>query len=102
MNTFLTARHFNAREELKEYVMNATSKLEKYYDNIIDCTVTLDYEKNNSQNGQHIKIVEIKVNVFNQLMKATEKSEHFEVAIDAAVDDLIKQLKKYKELKRDH
>ncbi|MCA0446193.1 MAG: ribosome-associated translation inhibitor RaiA [Bacteroidetes bacterium] len=102
MNTYLTARHFNAREELKDYVMDATSKLEKYYDGIIDCSVLLDYEKNNSQNGHHMKVVEIKVTVFNQLMKATEKSEHFEVAVDNAIDDIIRQLKKYKELKRDH
>lgn len=102
MNTFLTARHFNAREDLKNYIMDATAKLEKYYDGIIDCRVTLDYEQNEKHNGNRTKIVEIKVTVFNQMMKSKETSEHFEVAVDAAIDDIIKQLKKYKEMHRTH
>lgn len=102
MNTYITARHFNAREDLKDYVNASTSKLEKYYDGIVDCTVVLDYEQNDIQNKHHIKLVEIKINVFNKLLKAAERHEHFEVAIDNAVDDLIVQIKKYKEKKNVH
>lgn len=102
MNTYFTARHFNAREDLKNYAHASVEKLSKFYDGIIDCTIVLDYEQNDVSKGQHMKVAEIKINVQNQLMKASETHEHFEVAIDNCVDSLIKQLKRYKETRRDH
>lgn len=102
MNTYFTARHFTAREDLKDYAHAAAEKLSKYYDGIIDCTIVLDYEQNDISKGHHMKIAELQLNVFNQHMKARETHEHFEVAIDNCVDDLIKQLKRYKETRRDH
>lgn len=102
MNTFFTARHFNAREDLKDYAMASTERLKKYYDGIIDCSIVLDYNQNEKHNGFHTKIAEIQVNVYNQHLKAVETHEHFEVAIDNAVDDLVKQLKRYKETRHPH
>ncbi len=102
MNTNFTARHFNAREDLKEYAMASVEKLKKYYDGIIDCSVVLDYNQNEKHNGFHIKKAEVNLNVFNQHMKAVETHEHFEVAIDNAVEDLIKQLKRYKETRKQY
>jgi len=89
MRINFTARHFKAPEQLKEFSEKKVSKLKKYYDNIIECEITLSYEK-------LTQVAEISVRVYSQTLCVVEKSDDIFKSIDAAVDKLERQLKKYK------
>jgi len=89
MRISFTARHYKAPEKLKNYAENKVKKLEKFFDGIIDCDIVLDYIKDQ-------QIAEIKINVYNNVLAATEQSDDVYKSIDNAVDKLERQLKKYK------
>jgi putative sigma-54 modulation protein len=95
MQINFTARHFRAPERLKQYAEKKVSGLKKYYDGIIDCEIILDYEKLN-------QVAEISAKVYSQRLVAIEKTEDIYKSIDLAVDKLERQLKKFKEKRRNH
>jgi putative sigma-54 modulation protein len=95
MHITFTARHFKATNRLKEYSEKKVTRLKRYYDGIIECEIILDYEKLD-------QIAEIAIKVYGQRLVAIEKSEDIFKSIDAAVDKLERQVKKYKEKLKDH
>ena len=95
MQITFTARHFKATSRLKGYCEKKVSRLKRYYDGIIECEIILDYEKLN-------QIAEIAIKVYGQRLLAIEKSEDIFKSIDAAVEKLERQVKKYKEKLKDH
>lgn len=95
MHISFTARHYKAPERLKDYAEKEVQQLKKYFDGIIDCEIILDYEK-------MIQVAEISVTVHGQKLFAIEKSEDIYKSIGLAVNKLGRQLKKYKEKRKDH
>lgn len=93
MRIKVTSRHFKARDELVEYAENAAAELERYYDGITRTDVILFFEASDNA----IKVAEIVVHVYNQVITATVKSDDFQKSIDQAVKKVLTQLKKYKE-----
>lgn len=95
MNVRFTARHFDASTRLKEYSTDAVTKLENFYDRIVSCSIVLqpDPSDDNPQRA------EITINIPNTTLKATESAEKYEQAVLMAVDNLSRQLKRYKEKK---
>ncbi len=57
------------------------------------CFLRLDKDQNNREN----KIIEIKLNLPKYQLFAKERAKSFEVATDAAVESLRRQLKKRKD-----
>jgi ribosome hibernation promoting factor len=96
MNVQFTARHFKAHEGLKQYAMGQIETLKKYYDGILNGTVTLSFEKVRDS----VKIAEISLKVYGTNLVAAEKSEDFYKSIDVAVNKLERQLVKYKGKRR--
>lgn len=94
MQIKVTARHFKLSEELKNYAENETLKLTKYYDDIIDSEVILGWENND-------RIAEINLSVFNKILSAHKRSDNMKKSIDMCMDKLKRQLKKYKDRRRD-
>ncbi len=94
MEIHITSLHFAADHKLTEYIERKTSKLELFYDRIIDTKVYLKLENSGQVRG---KIVEMKINVPGDTLVATETNTTFEAAADVAVDNMIRQLIKYKE-----
>ena len=68
MRIHFTARHFKATNRLKEYAEKKVRRLKRYYADIIDCEIILDYEKQN-------QLAEITIKVSGQKLVALEKSE---------------------------
>jgi len=89
MRITFTARHFEASEQLREYVEKEVRKLQKFFNHIVDCEVILTNEKSTA-------IVEINLNVYNSQLTAKTKSEDFHKSVDMAVKKMERQLKRYK------
>ncbi|MBP6048247.1 MAG: ribosome-associated translation inhibitor RaiA [Chitinophagales bacterium] len=86
--------HFDADQSLKSFINKKLTKLETFYDKIIDSDVVLSLEQLNTQVRD--KVVVIKTNIPGSTIIAKEKSKKFEEAIDLAVESLKKQLVKIK------
>jgi putative sigma-54 modulation protein len=95
MNISITARGGKASDRLKKYILNKLSKKPRVYEGVIDTEVVLSYEK-------LIQIVEIKLKVYNGSIIVREKSEDIFKSIDLAVDNCERQIKRFKERRRDH
>ncbi len=89
-----TSIHFDADPKLIESIQKKTSKLDQFFDRIIDAHVYLKLENSGQVKD---KIVEMKLMVPGDTLMATEVSKTFEASLDAAVDNMKRQLNRYKE-----
>ena len=94
MRVTITARRFKLSDDLKAYAEHEVSRLQKYYENIIDMEVVLSWEKKD-------RIAEINGGVNGTKLSAHERSEDMRKSIDRAVVKLERQLKKYKNRRRE-
>lgn len=92
MNVNITARHFKAPERLRDFTESELNRLSKFYDNIIDCEVIMDYVKPNNLKQK----AEIHLRVYGQVLTVSATSEDMFKSVDLAVKKLERQLKKYK------
>lgn len=93
MKTTFTARHFNSSEQLKEFCISSVEKLEQYYDRITNCDIVLEPTSDEEDSQQ----AEIKINVPNSFITVKEQAPTYEQAMNLALDNAARQLKKYKE-----
>ncbi|MBK9328821.1 MAG: ribosome-associated translation inhibitor RaiA [Sphingobacteriales bacterium] len=94
MKIQIQSLHFDADQSLKEFINRKLTKLETFYDRIIDSDVILSLEQLNTQVKD--KVVVIKTNIPGNTLVAKEKSKKFEQAVDMAVDSLKRQIEKIK------
>lgn len=92
MQTQITARHFDASPELRQYAQDQIDKLEQYYDRITDARIVL--KEDGTASGA--KEAEITINVYSQQLHASDSGSTHEDAIDGCVNRLQRQVKKYK------
>lgn len=92
MDIHITTRKFKIHPSIKEHAIEEVKKLNKYFDGILRCNVTLSYE--NVTNST--KIVDISLHMYRHDIVATHKSDDFYKSIDQAILKLEKQLAKYK------
>jgi len=95
MNISITARGGKASDRLKKYIMDKLSKKPRVYEGVIDTEVVLSYEK-------LTRIVEINLKIYNGTVIVREKSDDIYKSIDLAVDNCERQIKRFKERRRDH
>ena len=89
MHINVSARHFKASNKLQEFAANEVMRLKKFFDNITDGEIILDWQKGS-------KSSEIILNVNGTRLTATEASNDFYKCIPKAVDKLESQLRRYK------
>ena len=87
MNIDITARHFSASHQLKEFVHEKIKKVEKFNSGIMSCHVILTKE-NNSEN------VEIVSHAKGYDFVAHENADVFERSLKNAIDKISIQIKK--------
>ena len=92
MQINFTARHFKAPDKLKKFSENEISRLQKFYDGIIECDIILDFIASN--HSKHI--AEIILKVYGQVLSVSKTSDDMYKSIDLAVQKLERMLKKYK------
>lgn len=93
MNITIQSIHFSADSKLRDFIEDKSKKLVDFYDGITDIQVSLKLE-NKDDNGN--KLVEYKVLVPKDTILASQKGRTFEEATDVVLDNLKRQLKKYK------
>lgn len=94
MQVTIQSIHFTADRKLTDFIRQKCTKMAQVFDSIVDVQVYLRVEKN-PETGN--KLVEIKTLVPQNTLVATERASTFEEATDAAVEQLRRQLQKYKE-----
>lgn len=92
MKTTFTARHFECSQELKEFALSSVEKMEQFFDKIIVCDIVL----RPGQDDENPAIAEMNVKVPKTLINVSEAAPTYEQAISEAVDNAVRQLRKYK------
>lgn len=93
MKTTFTARHFDASKDLHAYAVDAVQKLDQFYDRIVTCDIILQPVPDDENPQQ----AELNVKVPQKLINAKEQAASYEKAINDVVDNVSRQLKKYKD-----
>ena len=93
MKTTFTARHFDSTPDLHNYAEDAVQKLDQFYDRIITCDIILQPVADDDNPQQ----AELNVKVPQKLLNATERATSYEQAINMVVENITRQLKKYKD-----
>lgn len=87
--------HFKADQKLLSFVEEKLSKLERFYDRIVDSEVVFRLDK--GEHGRENKVVEIKMNVPGSTLFSREIHTSFEAAAVEAIENLRRQITKLKE-----
>lgn len=88
MQPRISACHTKITEETKDHIIRSCTKLEHYFDRILDCEVILDKEKHNDK-------VEIIVKVPQHTFTATAEADNLYKALAEAEAKVESQLKKH-------
>ncbi len=95
MNIQLNAVHFTADKKLVEFLNKKVSKLDTFYEGILNAEIILKVDKPESANN---KVVELKLSIpSNDYLFAKKQADSFEEAADLAIEAIRRQLKKFKE-----
>ncbi|MDZ7694167.1 MAG: ribosome-associated translation inhibitor RaiA [Balneolaceae bacterium] len=92
MKTTFTARHFDPNQQLKEFSIDTVQKLDQFYDRILTCDIILEPTPDDEEPQQ----AELNVKIPQKLLNAKATGTSYEQAINRAVDNVTRQLKKYK------
>lgn len=86
--------HFTADQSLLDFIQRKLDKLETFSDRIVSGEVILRVERPETHDN---KIAEVKLFVPGATLFCKEQNSSFEVATDKCVEDMRKQLIRYKE-----
>ncbi len=89
MKVTINARQMTVRENLKELVCKKLEKLDKYFQNEGDATVTFS-RKRNKEN------LEVTISAANTLFRCEVEDETFQNSLDRAIDMIERQIRKNK------
>jgi putative sigma-54 modulation protein len=95
MQLDVTGHHIDLTDSLREYVASKLEKIERHFDQVTDVHCILTVEKQRQK-------AEATVSVNGAKIYADATEEDMYAAIDALVDKLDRQVKKYKEKIGDH
>jgi putative sigma-54 modulation protein len=93
MTITVTARHFQASPHLQAYAKESVSRLTRYYDGLLDVHVILEPHESSHEPQQ----AELVVSVSGQVLTASERAATYETALNKAVENMTRQLLRYKE-----
>jgi putative sigma-54 modulation protein len=91
MKIDIHAKNIEMEKPLFELINKKVSKLSNYHAQIIDTAVYLHSESNN------LKEVQLKLNIKSQTLICKERGESFEHALELSVDNMKRQLSRYKQ-----
>lgn len=92
MKTTFTARHFEPSPELHSYSEEAVQKLDQFFDRILACDIILEPVPADDTPCQ----AELNVKVPQKLLNGKEQASSYEQAVNQVVENVSRQLKKYK------
>lgn len=90
MQVHITARHVKISAPLRQYVIDKISRIEKYFDNLIEAHVIVGTEK-------YYSWAEATVVASGKRINAKEQAKDLYAAVDLLLDTLERQIKTFKE-----
>lgn len=99
MNIIVRTHHVSITPPLKAYAEKKVQKLSRYFENIQEIVVELDFVDAADENYRYVATATIKAP--QSVMKAEEAADDMYKSIDMVVDKLEIQLKRYKEKRKD-
>lgn len=94
MKVYTEAVQFKADEKLISFIDRKLSKMDHFFDRIINARVVLKLENSGQVRD---KIAEVRLNVPGEVLIAKSTSRTFESSVDGAVASLKRQIIKYKD-----
>jgi len=95
MNLSISFKHMEPSDHLKEFIQEKSETLNKYFNGKISATWNLSIEK--QSRIAHCHIVGNRMDYFGEA-----SSEDFKASIDMALEKIEKQVRKHKEIVKDH
>ncbi len=95
MQLNITGQHIEVTSALRDYVNEKFERVENHFDNIIDIQVILSVVKETHQ-------AEARIKVPGRTLFADATEQDMYAAIDALVDKLDRQVRRYKDKLTDH
>lgn len=96
MQIAVTFRHMEASDPVRAYIEEKVSRVKKYIEEPIDAQVVLSVEKKIRHNA------EVTITAKGITIKGSEETNDMYAAVDAVVDKIERQLKRYKEKLKNH
>lgn len=93
MTVYTNAVSFKADSKLIEFINAKLAKLEQLFDRIIDARVVLKLENTGQVKD---KVAEVRIHLPGQTLIAKDAKKTFEASIDAIIDSLKRQIRRYK------
>lgn len=90
MQLRITARHFDMNGNLKEFAEKNFAKLERYFENIVDCHLILTKDR-------YQQVAEGTLKVYGTLITAKVATNDMQASIEKVAEKMEKQLKRHKE-----
>jgi len=90
MKASITGRHVDVTDALRAYIENGLQKLRTHFDRVIDADVVLTIEK-------HRHIAEMNLHANGVRINGKESSSDMYASVDAVLDKLDKQIRKFKD-----
>ena len=93
MKVMIKSFNVKASQELTDVLNEKFGRLDRFYDRISTCEVTLSHEKNREQKNC---LVEAKLELPRKTLFAKENAQSFEIAMDRVLEALEDQIATYK------
>ncbi|MCI0405438.1 MAG: ribosome-associated translation inhibitor RaiA [candidate division Zixibacteria bacterium] len=90
MQLRITARHFDMNGNLKEFAEKNFAKLERYFENIVDCHLILTKDR-------YRQVAEGTLKVYGTVITAKVATNDMHASVEKLADKLEAQLKRYKD-----
>lgn len=95
MNLNISGHHMDMTDALRDYVTSKMQRVERHFDHVIDAEIVLEVEKLRRK-------AEATLKVSGATLHAEAEQTDMYAAIDAMVDKLDRQTRKFKEKITDH
>lgn len=99
MRISVKGKNAKVSDELQLHVERKVSKLDRYLDNIMEAKVELANESTRSAADQHR--VQLTITRNGVLLRAEERGEDFYTALDAVLEKMHKQIRRFKDKRHD-
>jgi putative sigma-54 modulation protein len=95
MQLIITGKNMAVPDRLEEYVRRKIGKLERYLSDPAEAQVELSEE--NTKNAQQRQVVQVTIFKNGTIVRGEERAADMSTAIDAVVEKLERQIKRFKE-----
>lgn len=95
MQLIITGKNMNVSDRIEDYVRRKMEKIDRHLHEPIEVRVELSREDTRSANQRQIAQITLSKN--GTLIRAEERAAELRAAIDAVVDKLDKQIRRYKD-----